>query len=53
MSEHRIIPELRRLRPQIWQTLTAEQRRKALEAANGNCDKASLERAYRIARRAK
>ena len=50
MSDHRIIVELRRLHPQIWATLTAEQRRKALNAANGQDDKKTLERAYKAAR---
>ncbi len=50
MSENRLVVELRKHHPQIWASMTAEQRRKALQAANGECDRRSLERAYRAAR---
>lgn len=50
MSEHRLIVELRQLHPQVWQTMTIEQRRKVLAAANGQADRKTLEKAYRIAR---
>ena len=51
MSQHRLVVELRELHPQIWAGLTKAQRQRALDAANGQADRKSLERAYRIARK--
>jgi len=51
MSENRLVVELRNHHPLVWKELTNDQRRKALDAANGQADRKSLERAYKIARK--
>ncbi len=51
-SENRIIVLLREMHKTVWKYFTAEQKRIALKACDGKCDEKTLERAFRIARRA-